>query len=390
MRHLNKAHLTYYAVTSALVSLILFFSSDLCFASQKKKPKASISHRNKTTDSPQNSSHLMDIPFSEKVSEYLGIPYRRGGSSERGMDCSGLTKRFFSEVFGINLPHNSYQQSKLSLFEEISPDLSALQPSDLLFFANNSIKIDHVGIYLEDGKFLHATRKGVRISSLNDSYWKKRLVALRRVKDEKRLDIYDGVSPYLITESGEMANQEIAFGYTANVNTGLDVNMEAFYTGWLLSTNPQQGMPDMGSTERLNDDIWIPVTSWKGVRASANIYPIDWLRIKPSVNMVDMPSMFKDGERNYQIYRLDVSVAPENFNWSLALAVRSLWNDSSVDALPTWVDTDMGVRLNYNFSKRMGVSLSGTWEHSPLFEDSSSSIFSHDLKDLMFNLNFSF
>jgi len=343
-----------------------------------KKTKVSTPPIIKKSESSTKPSDLFDIPFSEKVNEYLGIPYRWGGISKKGIDCSGLTKRFYAEVYDLDLPHNSYQQSKLEIFEEISLDLNALQPSDLLFFANNDKRINHVGIYLEDGKFLHAIRKGVRISSINSPYWKKRLVALRRIKDEKPSNTYDSV---------EIANEEIALGYTVNIDSGLYVNMEAFHSGWFLSTDQQQMIE---SDDIESDDIWIPVTSWKGLRASANIYPIDWIRIKPSVNIIDTTSLGEDVNSNWQIYRLDVSVAPHDVNWSVSLSVQSLNNDNAIETYPIWMDSDMGIRFNYSFSEQMGISLYGTWEYSPLFKNTSSSILSHDIKDLMLNLKISF
>lgn len=107
---------------------------------------------------------------------WQGTPYRIGGSSSIGIDCSGFVQITYREQFGINLPRTTEQQLRIG--QRISR--AELQPGDLVFFRNGR----HVGIYLEGHNFLHAsTTRGVMISSLKNTYWSRhywQAVSLRR------------------------------------------------------------------------------------------------------------------------------------------------------------------------------------------------------------------
>lgn len=102
----------------------------------------------------------------------LGTPYRAGGASPRGFDCSGFVRYSFNEA-GIHIPRTSAQQYTQS--QKISQQ--ELQPGDLVFFNIRGRKISHVGIYLGQGQFIHAPSSGkaVSIDSLNNPYWKARI-----------------------------------------------------------------------------------------------------------------------------------------------------------------------------------------------------------------------
>ena len=94
---------------------------------------------------------------------YLGVPYRWGGASPSGFDCSGLVMYVFAQI-GVSLPHSSYSQYGMGT----PVSMSQLQPGDLVFFAGAS----HVGIYIGGGQFIHAPHTGdvVKISSLSGWY----------------------------------------------------------------------------------------------------------------------------------------------------------------------------------------------------------------------------
>jgi len=109
-----------------------------------------------------------------------GVDYRPGGRSHQtGFDCSGLVAFVFHEAYGIAIPHNTLAQSMLG--EPI--DASMLQPGDLVFFNTQRKPYSHVGIYMGEGRFIHAPRKGsvVRTESLRAPYWAKRFDGARRI-----------------------------------------------------------------------------------------------------------------------------------------------------------------------------------------------------------------
>ena len=112
------------------------------------------------------------------AAKMVGKPYKFGGASPAGFDCSGLV--FFSyRQAGVALPHNTEQQRRLSK----PVKLGELRRGDLLFFDQEGKKNSHVGIYLGERRFVHAPSSGkhVRNDSLDSPYWKKHLSEARRL-----------------------------------------------------------------------------------------------------------------------------------------------------------------------------------------------------------------
>lgn len=103
------------------------------------------------------------------VYDWIGTPYRFGGSSRRGIDCSAFTKELYSEVFNMDI-----QRSSRDIFSMVSPvRRDDLKEGDLVFFKIHSRRISHVGIYLGNNRFAHASSRGVAISSLDDAYYRR-------------------------------------------------------------------------------------------------------------------------------------------------------------------------------------------------------------------------
>jgi cell wall-associated NlpC family hydrolase len=113
---------------------------------------------------------------------YLDRPYRMGGhSADTGFDCSGFTRHVFGQVLGLELPRSAEEQALAPMLQTVS-SRSALQAGDLVFFDTQHRAFSHVGIYLGDGRFIHAPRTGahVRIERLSTSYWSSRYTGARR------------------------------------------------------------------------------------------------------------------------------------------------------------------------------------------------------------------
>ena len=103
---------------------------------------------------------------------HLDIPYVYGGNDTRGLDCSALVQRVY-RLIGVNVPRTSSQQAQAAQ----RVNRAQMQPGDVVFFATRNGPINHVGIYIGDGRFVHAPSTGsqVRIEPLNTSYWQPRL-----------------------------------------------------------------------------------------------------------------------------------------------------------------------------------------------------------------------
>ena len=127
-----------------------------------------------------------NLSNSERVKQHLyqqygqwkGVKYKMGGLNQKGIDCSGFIYLTYATRLGIELPRTTALQSKIGA----RVNKNHLRAGDLVFF-NTGFTTRHVGIYIENGKFLHAsTSKGVMISKLDDYYWKKKYWHARRIK----------------------------------------------------------------------------------------------------------------------------------------------------------------------------------------------------------------
>jgi cell wall-associated NlpC family hydrolase len=113
---------------------------------------------------------------------FLDHPYQAGGqSAETGFDCSGFTRHVFEQALGIELPRSVQEQAQASMLRPVA-SREALQAGDLVFFNTQQRTYSHVGIYLGDGRFIHAPRTGaqIRTESIAVAYWSRRYTGARR------------------------------------------------------------------------------------------------------------------------------------------------------------------------------------------------------------------
>ncbi len=115
---------------------------------------------------------LKNIPLLEQMDYWYGTPYRMGGTTKRGVDCSAFTRALVDEVFKVQLPRTAREQ--YATVDKIKKN--ELEEGDLVFF-NTRGGVSHVGIYLGNNKFIHsASSRGVMISDLDENYWSARYV----------------------------------------------------------------------------------------------------------------------------------------------------------------------------------------------------------------------
>lgn len=130
--------------------------------------------------SSRGSSPVADLTFGARVAQtaqqFIGVPYRWGGTSDRGFDCSGLVQYTLSRV-GVHVGRTSYDQYQAGQ----AVKRSDLEPGDLVFFNTDGPGASHVGIYIGNGRFINATPSGVRTDSLSSGYWASHYLGARRV-----------------------------------------------------------------------------------------------------------------------------------------------------------------------------------------------------------------
>ena len=104
------------------------------------------------------------------IQQWMGTPYRYGGTDKNGVDCSAFVGHIYREVYGVDLHRVSNDmQQDVTLISK-----SELREGDIVFFTNSKGRVSHVGIFLKNGLFAHSsTSRGVIISRLDDSHWRK-------------------------------------------------------------------------------------------------------------------------------------------------------------------------------------------------------------------------
>ncbi|MEY8710303.1 endopeptidase [Mangrovibacter phragmitis] len=136
-------------------------------------------HRAPAPDGRLSDSIMVIARLDSQLSEWRGTPYRYGGMSRQGIDCSAFVQLTFRDQFALQLPRSTRDQAKIGT----RIDKDELLPGDLIFFKTGSGDEGlHVGIYDTDNQFIHASSShGVMRSSLNNVYWRDKYWQARRI-----------------------------------------------------------------------------------------------------------------------------------------------------------------------------------------------------------------
>lgn len=167
--------LSHWPVLTIVLASLLLFSG--CHSSRPKadkgKPGIEVVKTGKL--------HGMEKKIVEEALSWMGTPYRYAGSEKgKGTDCSGMVTRVYEDVAGIKLPRSSKQQSEFC--KKIKRH--TVKPGDLVFFATGKDKsrVSHVGIMIDDNRFVHAsTKKGVVVSEMTMPYYERTFIMYGRV-----------------------------------------------------------------------------------------------------------------------------------------------------------------------------------------------------------------
>src|ERR1700757_3165530 len=184
-----------------LLALALFFSVVVAQAQTKTPDPQPATEKQDDQESLAKDylSQIMGVALSATsnmklfhfVYDWIGTPYHFGGSSRKGIDCSAFTKELYSEVFNLDIRRNSRD-----IFSMVSPvSRDELKEGDLVFFKIHSRKISHIGIYLGNNRFAHASSRGVAVSSLDDAYYSRYFYRGGRLLDAFKKQLEEEDSP---------------------------------------------------------------------------------------------------------------------------------------------------------------------------------------------------
>ncbi|MBN2126642.1 MAG: C40 family peptidase [Deltaproteobacteria bacterium] len=301
---------------------------------------------------------VADKEVREEIRKHLGVRYRKGGSSRKGMDCSGFVRTVYRDLFGVDLPHSAYYQFRLPTFKGIP--LEELRTGDLIFFSPSMKKrrVSHVGIYLPEGRFAHACRgKGVTISSLNRHHWKSKIYSVKRmigleVWEAKDVETSLVRLAYVLDEnsaftldfgSREMCLQGLGTGHMAPGDLSADrtLNLQFGFAGAPLQ-NPswnihiqafcERRFPGVdvlqpafpGATEANGGEGRISALPLygQGVTFASPLRPSDWLRLTPYLSCFDYEQETGEKDLSGHSIGMDIRVGPQSDDWSLSTALQ--------------------------------------------------------------------
>jgi hypothetical protein len=323
---------------------------------------------------------LTEEQIQFEMKKYLGIPYRRGGSTRKGTDCSGLIRQIYGKLLGLDLPHNAAAQSRLPYLEDVPKE--DLKVGDLVFFGSGKGRIDHIGAYLEDGKFIHASRKygAVTVSSLDKPYWRKRLICSRHIKGlelgrPEWGDEFDALVAEEAEEKDTHGNDTIQWNFSAlEAETGagflnevllapfFDLTVETFAL-WSGPQPLQSAFSDLDTGWESHGGS--PELDFRqGVRLSKELALSRWLQVAPFWSYVRQQDRLANETTEEQSLGLSAEIGHPSLPWSISLAAQppsgtqesthpSLWETD-------WRELELFFGYRYHISNAWKFSLFGS------------------------------
>lgn len=347
-------------------------------------------------------SQALPERLENEIRKYFGLRYRWGGSGSNGIDCSALTRKVYADVFGIDLPRNSNAQSRSEMMDAVADD--DLQTGDLLFFGPRRKRVNHVGIYLAGGYFLHAARsEGVTISRLDSSYWKSRWMLSRRIKDlpedraaaggqelNRMLEQFslglafagDTTSQNIhFLDSGVRLSDASEFRLSASYKHNLNPSPDSADQRWPLALRPPSRTVESESRLRLS--------------AVLSPLPLEGFKLVPSITQV-MDNRERAGiNGETQTLGLETWVALPSSGVALFLGAQARNREDLLQwplkMTPDWQTLDFSLGLYYRFSNTLGFSVLSTHASTLRYgEAEGTEGQTWRLEDISFKVNYKF
>ena len=312
--------------------------------------------------------------LENEISKFFGISYRLGGDGPTGIDCSALVKKVYSDVFGISLPRSSSEQSRLESLDNVARD--ELKTGDLVFFGQNRKQVNHVGMYLAGGHFLHAARgEGVTISKLDESYWKSRFMFSKRFRGLEAVEEPEdlmGFEKDLARDSASFAFSDFGAGGMLStleagvrVNDSLELALSGFFQKALSDSDPSADSLTVLSSPQSESK-----ESEGGFRLAAILSPSEWFKISPSVTQIDSAGERSGRERDQrQKIGLESWMVLPSTKMAVFMGAHAsnqenlLQNPMAVS--PDWQTLNFALGLHYTLSDSLRLSLWGTHAYNP-------------------------
>ena len=339
----------------------------------------------------QKLSATLPENVEQEISKFFGLRYRFGGNGQGGIDCSALVQKVYADAFGVELPRSSWFQSRASGLETVPAD--ELKTGDLLFFGSKRKRVDHVGMYLSGGYFLHAARsEGVTISRLDHQHWKSRFMFSKRVRGleiEEPLSGSYGLEAQLARDSAAFAFSGLESGGMLSSMDGgirLDDSFELILSGFFLNVLSENPPPEEGS---LFAD-YAPVPTGPPAEGGLGILPSISQAESPRANAksaLDDEGRQKIGLETWMVLpssKMAVFMAAHVDNQENLL-------NKPTGVSPDWQSLDVVLGLHYKLSDALRFSLYSTHAYgqdSRLSEESGRSRLT--LEDVGFQLNIRF
>lgn len=167
------------------IGLILVVLLSACGSKKAVVANSGNVYQKETSKAPERPTSKEERAIYDEACSWLGVPYRYGGTTHQGVDCSGLTMNIYENALNIKIPRSSLDQKEACQ----CVDKKKLEIGDLVFFATGKDrgKVSHVGMYMGDGKMIHASSsRGVVMVDLESPYFANHFTEAGRVKSSRQ------------------------------------------------------------------------------------------------------------------------------------------------------------------------------------------------------------